>query len=169
MAEALRITARSTLALASVMARKGVDAAALAERLGLAPPDGPRTARDEAMTLIGVGPGAWLAIDERGRAGWAAGLGERLAGIASVTDQSSGYVVFRLSGEGAGAMLQKGAFIDLDPIAFACGVAATTLIAHIGVIIWKVDDAPTFDVALFRSFAGSFRHWIAANAPGPSI
>ena len=78
-------------------------------------------------------------------------------------------MVFRLSGEGAGALLQKGAFVDLDPVAFACGVAATTVIAHIGVIIWKVDDAPTFDVALFRSFAGSFRHWIAANAPGPSI
>jgi heterotetrameric sarcosine oxidase gamma subunit len=168
-AEALRITERSTLALASVMARKGVDAAALTERLGLAPPEGPQAARDDETTLIGVGPGAWLAIDERGRAGWAAGLGERLAGIASVTDQSSGYVIFRLSGEGAGALLQKGAFIDLDPVAFACGVAATTVIAHIGVIIWKVDDAPTFDVALFRSFAGSFRDWIALNAPGLSI
>jgi methylglutamate dehydrogenase subunit D len=168
-AEALRITERSALALASVMARKGVDAAALTERLGLAPPEGPQVSRDLAMTLIGVGPGAWLAIGERGPAGWAAGLGERLAGIASVTDQSSGYVIFRLSGEGAGALLQKGAFIDLDPVAFACGVAATTVIAHIGVILWKADDAPTFDVALFRSFAGSFRDWIAANAPGLSI
>lgn len=169
MAEALQIVERSNPALASVVARKGVDAAALAVRLGVAPPEGPQTSRNEAMTLIGVGPGAWLALGRNGQAGWAAGLGERLAGIASVIDQSSGYAIFRLSGEGAGALLQKGAFVDLDPVAFSCGAAATTVIAHIGVIIWKVDDAPTFDVALFRSYAGSFRDWIAANAPGLSI
>jgi methylglutamate dehydrogenase subunit D len=86
-----------------------------------------------------------------------------------VTDQSSGYVIFRLSGEGATALLQKGAFIDLDPVAFAVGAAATTVIAHIGVIIWKLDDVPTFDIALFRSFAGSFRDWIAANALSPPV
>jgi heterotetrameric sarcosine oxidase gamma subunit len=168
-AEVLQIAERSHPALASVMARKGVDAAAIGARLGLTPPEGPQTERNEVMTLIGVGPGAWLALGKNGQAGWAAGITDRLAGIASVTDQSSGYVIFRLSGEGAAALLQKGAFIDLDPVAFASGAAATTVIAHIGVIIWKVDDVPTFDVALFRSFAGSFRDWIAANPPGPSI
>jgi methylglutamate dehydrogenase subunit D len=168
-AEPLQVTERSDLALATVMARRGVDAATLGDRLGLLPPDGPQVSRDEAMTLIGVGPAAWLAIGEGAAAGWASDLAERLAGLASVTDQSSGYVVFRLSGTGAGVLLQKGAFIDLDPDAFAHGAAATTVIDHIGVILWKVDDKPTFDVALFRSFAGSFRHWIAANAPDPSI
>jgi sarcosine oxidase subunit gamma len=166
-AETLQIVERADPALASIMARKGADAATLAARLGLAPPEGPRTSRNDAMTLIGVGPGSWLALGQNGQAGWAAGLGETLAGLASVTDQSSGYVIFRLSGQGAAALLQKGAFVDLDPVTFVAGTAATTVIAHIGVIIWKVDDLPTFDVALFRSFAGSFRDWIAANAPSP--
>ncbi|MDB5480894.1 MAG: hypothetical protein JWO83_1947 [Caulobacteraceae bacterium] len=166
MAEPLQITARGKVALATVMARKGVDAAAIGASLGLTPPTGPLTAQDETMTLIGVGPGAWLAISEYGQAGWAAMLGGKLAGIASVSDQTSGYIVLRVSGEGAGDLLQKGAFIDLDRTAFGVGAAATTVIAHIGVILWKVDDAPTFDVALFRSFADSFRDWIAASAPG---
>jgi heterotetrameric sarcosine oxidase gamma subunit len=164
-ADVLQIAARGKIALATVMARKGVDAAAIGASLGLTPPTGPRAARDETMTLIGVGPGAWLAISEYGQSGWADMLGGKLAGMASVSDQTSGYVVLRVSGEGAGDLLQKGAFVDLDPTAFPIGAAATTVIAHIGVILWKVDDS-TFDVALFRSFAGSFRDWIAASAPG---
>jgi sarcosine oxidase subunit gamma len=167
-AEALEITERKGLALATVMARKGVDAAALAARLGLTPPTGPRAARNERMTLVGVGPGVWLAVGEDGQAGWVERLGETLAGLASVSDQSAGYGVLRISGPGARALLQAGAFVDLDPAVFLRGSAATTVIAHIGVTLWAVDDAPSFDVALFRSFAGSFRDWIAAHSsPAP--
>jgi heterotetrameric sarcosine oxidase gamma subunit len=166
-ADVLRITDRGKIALATVMARKGVGAVAIGASLGLTPPTGPQAARDETMTLVGVGPGGWLAISEYGQSDWADMLGGKLAGIASVSDQTSGYVVLRVSGEGAGDLLQKGASVDLDPRAFPVGAAATTVIAHIGVIVWKVDDS-TFDVALFRSFAGSFRDWIAASAPGIS-
>ncbi|HEX4199608.1 MAG TPA: sarcosine oxidase subunit gamma family protein [Caulobacteraceae bacterium] len=169
MAEALRIIQPGGLALAAVMARKGVDASTIGERLGLTPPTDPTAARNPSMTLIGTGPGTWLAVGEAGQGDWVAGLEATLAGIASVSDQSSGYVVLRFSGQGAGALLQKGAFIDLDPAAFAIGAAATTVIGHLGVILWKVDDAPSFDVALFRSYAKSFQAWIAANAGGQAL
>jgi sarcosine oxidase subunit gamma len=165
-AEVLEITARRNIALATVMARKGVDAAALAARLGVTPPTGPRTAQEDGVMLIGTGPGVWLAIAEDRRAGWADRLRETLAGIASISDQTAGYTVLRMSGSGAQELLQRGAFIDLDPTAFGPGAAASTVIGHIGVILWKVDDAPTFDIALFRSFTRSFRDWIAANSAG---
>jgi methylglutamate dehydrogenase subunit D len=38
------------------------------------------------------------------------------------------------------------------------------VIAHIGVILWQLDDAPTFEVATFRSYAFSFRRWLDATA-----
>lgn len=169
MAETLEITERTDLALATIMARKGVDAAAIGAQLGLTPLDGPRAVRVGAMTLVGTGPGAWLAIAEDGPAGCAEWLRERLAGLASISEQSAGYQVLRMRGSGARTLLQRGAFIDLDPTAFGPAAAATTVIAHIGVILWAVDDAPTFDVALFRSFAGSFRDWIAAASAGLAV
>jgi sarcosine oxidase subunit gamma len=151
------------------MARKGVDAAMIGARLGATPADGPRATQSGGMTLVGVGPGAWLATAEDGPSGWAEGLRDRLAGVASVSDQSSGYKVFRFRGDGARELLQRGAFIDLHPAVFPPGTAATTVIAHIGVILWALDETPTFDVAVFRSFVGSFLDWIEAATSGLAV
>lgn len=164
MAEPVSIGERRDIALAAVMARKGVTAEALGERLGLLAPGTPRAARDGNLTLIATGPGVWLAVAETDRDDWAEALGSTLRGIASVSEQTAGYTVLRMTGPGAGALLQKGAFVDLDPAVFAVGAAAVTVIAHIGVILWKVDEAPSFDVAVFRSLAGSFRAWVMASA-----
>lgn len=166
MAEWLGVNEREHLQIATVMARKGVDAQAVGGRLGLTLPTCPTTASVVAATWIGVGPGVWLAISDAGGADWARTLGEELSGLASVSEQSAGYAVLRLRGPGAAELLQKGAFIDLDPWVFAVGDAAVTVIAHIGVVLWKVDDAPTFDVAVFRSLLGSFQDWIAAASVG---
>ena len=60
--------------------------------------------------------------------------------------------------------MKRGASIDLHPRSFAAGSVATTLIAHIGTIIHQRDDAPTYDVLVFRSFAGSFGRWLDDTA-----
>lgn len=148
------------LAIAAVMARKGVDAAAIGASLDVALIDGPVLSRGSDMLLVGTGPGYWLAIAESAAPDFASALAARLTGLASISDQSSGYSVTRIAGEGARRLLQRGAAIDLHPAAFAAGSVATTIIAHIGVILWQVDDAPTYDIATFRSFAGSFSHWL---------
>lgn len=139
MADPVTITERQGLALATVMARKGADPAAILARAG--------------ARLIPTGPGTWLALGE------ADDLAARLSGLASVSDQSGGYIVYRIAGPQARALLQKGAFIDLSvPVN-----AAVTMIAHMGVILWQVDEAPEYDLALFRSYAESFAHWLDAN------
>jgi len=163
-AEPVSIGERRGVALATVMARKGVTAEALGERLGVYPPVTPQAVRGESLTLIATGPGVWLAVADTDQDDWAEALESALRGIASVSEQTAGYTVLRMTGPGAGALLQKGAFIDLDPAVFAVGAAAVTVIAHIGVILWKVDEAPSFDVAVFRSLAGSFRAWVTASA-----
>ena len=160
----LTITETTGHGLAAVMARKGVSAEAIGAQLALTMPDGPRWAGDAALALIGTGPGTWLAHCESPSPDWADALAERLVGLASVSDVSAGYRLFRLAGEGARTLLRRGAFVDFDPVAFAPGDAATTVIAHIGVIIRQIDGAPTYELAVFRSLGESLRHWLDLTA-----
>lgn len=166
MAEHPTVEQRTGFGLATVMARKGVDATAIGAALGIVLVDGPSCSAGGELTLLGSGPGSWLAYVDAPPADWEAGLRARLGPLASVSDQSGGYVMFRLAGAGARTILQRGAAIDFDPAAFAPGSVAITVIAHIGVIIRQVDAAPTYDVALFRSFADSFKHWLETTIRG---
>ena len=165
MAEVCALDELTGFGLATVMARKTVDAAAVGERLGVEAPDGPFWRQGEGIALLGTGRGTWLAYAEQAAPDWAATLQGRLGPLASVSDQSSGYRMFRLSGSGARGLLQRGAAIDFHPASFGPGSVATTVIAHIGVIVWRLaDEDPVYHLAVFRSLAGSFRHWYDANA-----
>lgn len=163
MAETLLIEQRQGLALASVMARKGASAQELGQAFGLpALPEGPGSVRIDSLSFWGTGPGAWLAIAERRDPDWPKRL-ESLAGpLVAISDQSGSYMLFRLSGDGARTLLQRGAAVDLDPDVFATGSVATTVIAHIGAIIHRGEA--WYDVAVFRSYAASFRHWYESVA-----
>ena len=163
MAERLTIEERTGFGLATVMARRGVTPARVGEALGVPAVDGPRWTRAGGLTLLGTGPGCWLVLSEDGAADHAVRLRETLGPLASVSDQSGGYQILRLSGPDARTILQRGAAIDLHPSAFAAGAVATTVIAHIGVILWQLDETPTYEVALFRSYAASFGHWLEAT------
>ncbi|MBX9858091.1 MAG: sarcosine oxidase subunit gamma [Sphingomonas sp.] len=167
MAEYLAITERTGLGIATVMQRQGASAAAVSAAMGCALPQGPRRTAEGPLSIIGTGPGTWLAIMEDAASDWVEMLQTRLAGVASVSDQSSGYLVQRIAGPGAVDLLQRGVAIDLHPAAFPTGSVATSVIAHIGVILWRLDDA-VFDVAIFRSYADSFRHWIDLTQSGLS-
>jgi len=117
------------------------------------------------VSFIGYGPGQWLAVSETvANERLARELGDRLRGLASISDQSGGRTVLRMSGPGARAVLAKGLPIDLHPRAFGPGSAATSTISLMGVQIWQVDDAPTYDLAIFRSVSASFWHWLTASA-----
>ncbi len=164
MPDSLAIEPRERLGIASVMARRGIAHAAIGTILAAEMPDRPRATFAEGRTVVGTGPGTWLVIEEDAAPDFAETIQQALAGFAAVSDQSSGYAVQRLSGPAARTLLRRGAAIDFDPAAFGPGSAATTVIAHIGVILWQVDDQPSYDVATFRSYAHSFRHWVHATA-----
>lgn len=151
---------RDNLGIASVMASRNAGPEIIGARLGCSLPVGPQAAFADDLAMIGTGPGIWLVVRENAPFDFAQELQTRLSGVAAVSDQSSGYVVQRLSGPGARRLLRRGAAIDFHPDQFRAGSAATTVIAHIGVILWQVDDRPTYDLAVFRSYSGSFRHWI---------
>lgn len=164
MANSVEINEITGTGLVAIMARKGVSAEAIGTRLGIAAPTGSHWTGNGELALIGTGPGTWLARTATPPPDWAEALAGQLDSVASVTDVSDSYRLFRISGRGARRLLRRGAFIDMHPSAFAAGSVAVTVIGHIGVILRQIDDAPTYEIAVFRSFGESFRHWLTTAA-----
>ncbi|MEA2928752.1 MAG: methylglutamate dehydrogenase subunit [Hyphomicrobiales bacterium] len=162
----LTIVERTDIAFASVIARRGQrDALASAVRasFGLALPDGPRRVGKDGVAFAGIGPGQWIASGENA-GDLAASLRERIGAFAAVADQSDSRLVLHLSGARVRDALVKGVPIDLHPRAFKTGDVASTLVAHVGVQIDMLDDAPVFQLTAPRSMAGSFWSWLTASA-----
>jgi len=160
--ESLVVNQSDHVAFATVMARKGADPALIGKAFGCAPPTGPGRTSGGSWSLIGTGPGAWLAVGKAPGADWQEALERKLDGLASVSDQSGAYLVYRIAGENARDLLQRGAFIDLHPAHFGPGSAAVTMIGHIDAILWQSDEMTAFEVAILRSYEASFRHWLDA-------
>jgi methylglutamate dehydrogenase subunit D len=162
------IRERVGLGLATMAARKGQAAAlkdAIASGYGVELPDGSRVAHGSSVSFIGYGPGQWLAVSESlGSEALARDLAQRLKSLASISDQSGGRTVIRISGTRARDVLAKGLPIDLDPRAFPLGSAATSTISLMGVQLWQTGDTQSYDIALFRSVSQSFWRWLTASA-----
>jgi methylglutamate dehydrogenase subunit D len=152
------------LALASVMARKGKTmelSARVKECFASDLPVTPRFVADGEIHFIWAGSGRWLAAaTHQSPTAFERHLRETLSGLASVSGQSDGRSIIRISGPKAREALAKGVPLDLDPRAFGPGDTAMTVVAHINVHLWQNDAAPTYDFAVFRSFAGSFCEWL---------
>jgi sarcosine oxidase subunit gamma len=139
--------------IVSVLARKG-HADALMQKSGLT--DAARRSGANGVTALGIGPGRWLFLGQD--------LDQlaSLQGLASVSDHSDGYAVFELWGPNVRDTLAKGVPLDLHPSVFTDHVAVT-VIAHMGAIVWQ--SAPDrLSIAIFRSYAASFWHWLSASA-----
>lgn len=158
----VRLTLREGSGIAAVIAADGKEGALrqlLLDQFGWSLPDAGRTGLAGERGLIWSAPGQWLALDETRKG--LQGLAEKLAGIAAVTDQSDARAIVRVSGPDARTALAKGIAIDLHPRSFQPGHVAATSVAHIGAQIWQRDEAPTYDLAVARSFAGSFWSWLS--------
>jgi sarcosine oxidase subunit gamma len=139
--------------IVSVLARKN-QVQTLMEKTGIV--DAARQSGAGGITALGIGPGRWLFLDSPLQQ--LASLSE----LASLSDHSDGYAVFEVCGPKARAALVKGVPVDLHPDVFTDTVAVT-VIAHIGAIVWQ--SAPErFSIAVFRSYAGSFWHFLSASA-----
>jgi methylglutamate dehydrogenase subunit D len=139
--------------IVSVLARKDQTQAVM-DKTGVM--DAARQSGTDGITALGIGPGRWLFL------GSTPEQQASLSGLASLSDHSDGYAVFELWGPKVRETLAKGVPVDLHPTVFTDDVAVT-VIAHIGAIVWQ--SAPDhFSIAIFRSYAGSFWHWLAASA-----
>lgn len=157
------------LQMATVMAYRGQRAALsarLSEKYGLRLPDGPRRVANSTAALVGLGPRTFLFQREAGSA-VEPELAQALGDTAAVTDQSDAYALLRLGGPRVREILEKCVSIDLHDRVFVPGSVASTSCAHVGVILWRLDDEAgmaRFEMAAFRSFARSLWHFIEESA-----
>jgi methylglutamate dehydrogenase subunit D len=159
---------RTDLGIVSVMARRGMAEAlstAVKAAFGADLPLMPRRVEASGIAFVWTGPERWLAMASGQTS---QDLVQRLmpvcAGLAAVAEQGDGRVIIRMAGPRARDMLAKILTLDLHPRVFRPGDTAVTGAAHLEVQIWQLDDAPTYEVALFRGFAGSFWHWLTQSA-----
>ena len=164
MVDQVHVFQREGVGLAIIQARKGVSGGAIGAALGVAMPAGPGRGGDARLSAIGVGPGTWFLVADDPMEDWLEQLQQTLAGLASVFDQSSGYLVLRLSGANARRLLQAASSIDLDPSRFGPGSAVSTMVGHINILFWQADEEQTFDLAFYRSYASSLHDWIESTA-----
>jgi methylglutamate dehydrogenase subunit D len=154
---------RHPVSIVTVIARKGkAEAASEAMNTGFGlgfPPAG--TSRSNgALALHWCGFEQWYAVAD----GFAEGalyeqLRERLAGFASVSDQSHGRVILHVEGPNARDVLAKGTAVDFHPRVFGPGRSAVTQMAHVSVHVAQVGP-DAFELSLFRGFAESFWEWL---------
>lgn len=128
----------------------------------------PRTAAyvgSSPIAFVWAGPSQWLALGDSvdGRT-LEQQLRSRLSGLASVMDQSDGRTIIRIAGPNARAALAKGVLIDLHSGAFRPGDTAMTTVGYMGVHFWQIDEVPTYEFAIFRSFAVAFWEWLTDAA-----
>jgi sarcosine oxidase subunit gamma len=158
------VSEQSGAALASVMARKGKIAelcARVKERHDIDLPMTPRVSAKDGTRFIWAGLGRWLVTaPNEAPSAFERNLRETLAGLASVSNQSDGRAIIRVSGLRARDALAKGVPIDLDPRVFGPDDTAMTVAAHINIHFWQNDPIPTYDIAVFRSLAASFCEWL---------
>jgi len=164
----LVIVERNNLAIAAMMARRGKEQdlkSAVATAYWLDLPDGPRVTRKAAVSFAGIGVQQWMATAEPPESSdFVLRLCDRVAGLASVANQSDSRVVLRLHGDRVRDVLAKGVPVDLHPRRFRTGDIASTVITYIGVQIEQLDDRPTFQLMASRSLAGSLWSWLTKSA-----
>jgi len=168
----LAATEREGLSIASLSVRRGQRAALqerMAAHIGIALPEGARRVTVGAVAAAGTGPGSWLLICGNGGNAWIAALRSAVGDTASLVDQSDAYGVLSLTGPALRETLAKLVPLDLHPRAFRVGDVAATLVAHIGVSLWRIEDGadgqPTFELAVARSLAASLWHELSHHAP----
>lgn len=153
--------------LAVVAARRGCRgdlSAAVRAGFGVDLPTMPRRVVGEKIAFVWVGPDQWLAAQHPAPKDGMETLLAALAGLASLVEVSHGRTLFALTGSRVREALAKGVPIDLHASAFRPGHAASTLVAHIPVNLWQVDDRPSYEFAIARSLAQSFWQWLTAAA-----
>lgn len=147
---------REGVTLANVAALRGREAElaeAVRSAYGVELPTTPRRAETGNNGFVWAGPGKWLATSTAGA--------DFTTLPAAVSEQSDGRTVLAVSGPKARETLATLISLDLHPRAFKTGDAAMTHAASIAVHLWRSDDAPTYEIVCFRTFAATLWRWIA--------
>ena len=128
--------------------------------LGAALPLKPNTTAAGAhCDVLWLGPDEWLLVGRDG-----AQVNEGLAiEHGYLTDVSHGRSTWRISGPRTLDTLAKSCSLDLHPHLFAPGTCAQTALAHVGVLLHRLDTG-CFELYCARSYAQHLWHWLTEAA-----
>ncbi|CAM5337534.1 sarcosine oxidase subunit gamma [Streptomyces canus] len=119
------------------------------------------TAASSLHTIMWLGPDEWLVLSRADPGTVTAQLRRALDGApGSVVDVSANRTTLELSGPAAREVLEKGCPLDLHPRAFGPGRAVSTTVGPIAVLLWQLDDAPTYRLLPRSSFADYLARWL---------
>lgn len=113
-----------------------------------------------------LGPDEWLLIapeadSETTAAEIAAALGERFHALVDIGHRN---VAIEVKGPHAADILNAGCPLDLFEASFPTGSATRTLLGKAEIILARLDDAPTYRVECWRSFATYVHDFLAEAA-----
>lgn len=162
----VRLTELRSATFVQVLARRGQAqalSAAAEAAFGIAAPAAPSVASNGNASLIWCGADQFLAyVTEGDPAQQYERIEQAFSGFASLSDQSHGRCLIRISGPKAKAFLAKLISLDLHDKVFPVGTAGNTVIDHTAVNLWRLDNdadgSPVYNLAVFSTFADSLWH-----------
>jgi len=112
--------------------------------------------------ILWLGPNEWWVTGADGEAGV---LVENLrAGFvgqhAAACDVSESRAIIRLKGLMTREVLMRGVSLDLHPREFHVGQCAQTGLSRANVLLHLVDDTPTFEIYVLKSFSDYLWRWL---------
>lgn len=130
-------------------------------KFGVELPKASKTESNNDITFISIAPNQWMVFrGQNSTSDFASELEALTSGIAAVVDQSDARAIVEISGSMVRELLSKGVSVDLHPLAFGVGDAATTLAVHLWITLWQTEQSPTFRIAVFRAFGSSLLDWL---------
>ncbi|WP_405514494.1 sarcosine oxidase subunit gamma [Streptomyces canus] len=119
------------------------------------------TAASGLHTIMWLGPDEWLVLSRADPGTVTTQVRQALDGApGSVVDVSANRTTLELSGPAAREVLEKGCPLDLHPRAFGPGRAVSTTVGPIAVLLWQLDDSPTYRLLPRSSFADYLARWL---------
>ncbi|MFQ6022156.1 MAG: sarcosine oxidase subunit gamma [Acidiferrobacterales bacterium] len=113
-------------------------------------------------SVLWLGSNEWLVVMPDGREEETADvLGRVLADCHfAVSNVSDSRVIIGLAGRHARDVLLKGCSLDLHPRSFVPGQCAQSSLARCHMLLHQIDQTPTYDVYVHRSFADYVWRWL---------
>jgi sarcosine oxidase subunit gamma len=121
------------------------------------------------LKVLWLGPDEWLIVTSEGSEGRVVNEVQQASGdgFATAIELGSGQTVIELSGPRAREVIAKGCPLDLHPRVFGPGRCAQSRLARALVTLAQVDDTPTFELIVRRSYADYVWQWLVDACQHP--
>lgn len=134
----------------------------ISNKLNISLPTSPNTtANNEKITALWLSKKEWLIVNPSIDTEEVRSLQNHISDIhALALDVSDRWTTINVSGEKAIDVLSKGTTIDLDNSVFGSGACAQTTLWTVNVIIYQIDEKPTFDIFVDSTMAKFLWQWL---------